>query len=50
MSYNHKEIEKNGKILGKTNTFNTHDDPESQNLRTGYVSLSIRSRATCRAS
>lgn len=30
MSYNHKEIEKNGKILGKTNTFNTHDDPESQ--------------------
>lgn len=29
MSYNHKEIEKKWqKYWAKTNTFNTHDDPE----------------------
>ena len=51
MSYNHKEIEKKWqKYWAKTNTFNTHDDPENQNFMPGYVSLSIRTRAPCRAS
>ena len=51
MSYNHKEIEKNGKNTGQKRIPST---PmmilKTKILCTGYVSLSIRTRAPCRAS